>query len=84
MKLLKITWDDAGAFDSSEDETWLTVDEIIENYNLANFEVVSIGHLVFDDEKSIIIGTNFEPHYGQYSRPMRIPKKMIIEIKELK
>lgn len=76
----KIIWDDAGAFDTGdEEEVWFKPDEIIDMYAHASFIASSVGFVIYEDDDSIILCQSSEKHFGQYARPFRIPKKMIVE-----
>ena len=76
MKIEKIIWDDAGAF-GEDDDTWVLLDVIISNYRTANFIMVSVGYVIYEDDDSLIVAQSHDSQYGQYSQPLRIPKGMI-------
>jgi len=74
--IYKIIWDDAGAFGEPE-ATWTEMEDIIDSYRRANFIMISVGFLIYEDEDSLIIAQNFDGEYGQYSQPLRIPQGMV-------
>jgi hypothetical protein len=76
--IIKITWDDAGAFGDPE-ATWTTKEEIVDNYKNGQFMCVSTGILIYEDGDSVILAQSIEEEFGQYSTPFRIPKIAIIK-----
>ncbi len=73
----KVIWDDAGSF-GTEDEVWLRQEDIIDNYRRAQFQIVSVGHVIHEDDDSLILAQSHDSEYNQYSDPLRIPKRMIV------
>ena len=74
----KIIWDDAGAF-GAIDESWVELEQIIENYKNGQFLMTSVGHIIYEDNDSLIMAQSHDSQYGQYSNPFRIPQKAIIK-----
>lgn len=88
MKTVKVVWDDAGSF-TQEDTTWHTFDSLLEAYGLANFVQNSVGYLLYENAKDLIITQSLddrlvEGNVNLYANALRIPKCNIIEIIELK
>ena len=76
QQVFKIIWDDAGGFGGA-DETWTKLENIVDSYRNANFIMISVGYLIYEDEDSLIIAQSFDAEYGQYANPLRIPKGMV-------
>jgi hypothetical protein len=74
----KVVWDDAGAF-GGVDDSWVEYDQIIENYHNGQFLVASVGHIIYEDDDSLIMAQSHDEKYGQYSNPFRIPKVSIVK-----
>ena len=83
--IVKILWDDAGTFADSpcEESPWRTKEQIIELYELAHFTVISIGHIVLEDDENIVIAMSASHGDELFAKPVRIPKKLILQRIEL-
>lgn len=78
-RLEKIIWDDAGSFEN--EATWYTRNEVLDLYRKAQFENVSVGYVVFENEDSVIIAQSSteSTRRREYANLLRIPKKMILQ-----
>lgn len=76
--IVKIIWDDAGGFGC--DEVWQTKDLILDSYRAASFTIVSVGHIIFEDDDSIVIAQSYDEEFKQFANCLRIPKGMVLKI----
>lgn len=86
FEMVKIVWDDAGQFSSYEqDSVWHTVESIIELYQGANFTNISVGFLVYENDKDIVIAQSKAEEKkhdlaDKFSNLLRIPKGMVLSV----
>jgi hypothetical protein len=76
--LEKVIWDDAGEF-GGEDVSWVSKEGVLQMYANAQFLIVSVGFVVHENDDSLIMALSYDDEMNQYSKPFRIPKRMIMK-----
>lgn len=78
MRIVRVVWIDSGTFSG---ESWDSIEHIVHSTKIS--DVVTVGHLAFEDEDTLYIGLSHDPDHDNFFGVQAILKKSIKFLSDL-
>lgn len=76
MKPVFVSW-----LDAVSEDAWTSIDEAKEEEPPV---IMSLGYLIYEDDKKLVIAANLDETNGNCSAILSIPRTWLLEMKELR